>query len=555
MTRAFVCFTWLVFTSSAAFAQSEDPAARFEFADVHVSAKVQNPFMRTMPPRGDRFEIRTATMVDLIRTAYGFDADKVVGGPSWIEMDRFDVIAKVPADVPPETRKLMQQALLADRFKLVIHKENRPLPTFALVVGKKPQLKEADGTGDTGCRIPSAPASAPGEGTGYMMMTMNTNGAATTFSLGPGMTVQYVCRNITLAAFAEGLRGMMGAAGTLGPNPILDETGLKGSWNFDVKWSLQMSGVPREITADRITVFDAVEKQLGLKLETRQAPTPVIVVDSVNRKPSENPPGTAEALPVIMPPAEFEVADIKPTDPALRMIRFQIQPGGRVTVQGMPLRSLLARAFNTTNNDQIVGAPKWTDTERFDITAKAPSAAQLDMESVAPMMHALLVDRFNLASHNEERQLPAYSLVAGKPKMKKADPASRTYCRYGAAPLNAPPGARTLTCQNITMREFAEQLLYMGPGLNWPVLDATGIEGGWDFALTFSQMFMATGVRGPGEGGPAAANGALPDAAEPSGTVTIFEAVEKQLGLKLELQKRSLPVYVIDHIEQKPTDN
>ena len=76
-------------------------------------------------------------MVDLIRTAYGVDADKVLGGPSWLESDRFDVIAKAPPSATPETAKLMLQALLAERFKLVVHTDSHALPGFVLTVGKK----------------------------------------------------------------------------------------------------------------------------------------------------------------------------------------------------------------------------------------------------------------------------------------------------------------------------------------------------------------------------------------------------------------------------------
>ena len=175
-----------------------------------------------------------------------------------------------------------------------------------------------------------------------------------------------------MAAFAEGLRGMMGVS--LGPNLVLDQTGLKGNWNFDVKWSLGLNGPMISNSGDRISVVDAIEKQLGLKLEEKQIPTAVIVVDSVNRKPSDNPPGVAEVLPTIPPPSEFEVADVKPTGPDARMGGIRIQPGGRLVVQGMPMRSLINRAFNTNNSDEVVGLPKWVDTDRFDITAKAPSA-------------------------------------------------------------------------------------------------------------------------------------------------------------------------------------
>jgi uncharacterized protein (TIGR03435 family) len=182
----------------------------------------------------------------------------------------------------------------------------------------------------------------------------------------------------------------------------------------------------------------------------------------------------------------------------------------------------------------------------------------MDMDAMAPMILALLKDRFKMTYHTEERPVTAYTLVSAKPKMKKADPASRTFCRNANAPAGSPPGSRLLTCQNITMAQFAERLQNMAPDLNWPVPDATGIEGGWDFTLMFSMRPMMAGMMGmpPGRGGEAGPGAApLPTASEPIDGYTLFEAVEKQLGLKLEKQKRSMPVIVIDHIEQKPTDN
>jgi uncharacterized protein (TIGR03435 family) len=544
-----------------AFGQPAEPRETFEAADVHVSAKTSNPFPRTGPARGGRYEVKTASMVDLIRIAYGFDQDKILGGPNWLEMDRFDVIAKVPADSTPETQKLMLQSLLEDRFKLVVHKETKALPTYALTAGKKPNLKEASGSEESGCK-PQTASGPPGEGGMRLMMSTN-NGPPTTINLGPGMTVQYMCRNMTMAAFAAGLRGMIGSS--VGSNAVLDETGLKGNWNFDIKYSMQMMMGPMMAdTAERISLSTALDKQLGLKLEERQIPTPVIVVDSVNQKPSDNPPGTAEALPSIPAPTEFEVATIKPVDPGtgMRMSRFQMQPGGRLVVEGMPLRFLINRAFNTNNNEEVVGLPAFVDSDRYDIIAKVPAGAAsmgpVDMEAMAPLVRSLLMDRFKFKYHTEDRQVSAFSLIAAKPKMKKADPASRTSCKNTNAPAGAPPGSRVFTCQNITMAQFADRLHNMSPEVNWPVSDATGIEGGWDFSLTFSMRPMMMGmpgmpaVRAP-EGG--AATGALPSASEPTGGYTLLEALEKQLGLKLEKQKRSMPVIVVDHIEQKPTEN
>ena len=82
--------------SGAAFSQSETPV-NFEIVDVHVSARVLNPNLRGGVLRAGRYELRSATMVDLIRTAYNVEAEKVLGGPAWLETDRFDVIAKTSA--------------------------------------------------------------------------------------------------------------------------------------------------------------------------------------------------------------------------------------------------------------------------------------------------------------------------------------------------------------------------------------------------------------------------------------------------------------------------
>ena len=556
---SYLCASVCICGRFPAYAQSPDDAgAKFEIADIHPAAKVtgqMNQFMGTSPPRNGRYEIRNASMLDLVRLAYGFDQDKVLGGPSWLEMDRFDVIAKIPANAGgtatpadaglSDSVKEMLQALLADRFSLKVHKDTKPLPVYVLTVGKKPMLKEADGSGDTGCKAQSDTSGSDGP-------TFFMNG--TGIKLGPGNTIRYACRNMTMEAFAAGFRMMLGSPNM--QNPVQDQTGLKGSWNFDVHWSFGLLMMNQQDPGDRITAFDAIEKQLGLKLEERQIPTPVIVVDSVNQKPTPNPPGVAEALPDIPVPTEFDVANIKPTDPAAGMGgRFGMQPGGRLNAQGLPMQFFLMRAFNANSSDQLVGVPGWAQSERFDITAKAPaSAGNLDMVSMAPLLLSLLMDRFKLAYHTEERPLTAYTLVAVKPKLKKADPAIRTSCKNPPSAPGAPQGEVTMVCQNMTIAQFAEQLRNRGQGLSFGVLDSTGLEGGWDFTLTYNQL--AGMILGGGRGGSAGpSESATPMASDPGGGLSIFEAIEKQLGLKLEAQKRPLPVIVIDHLEQKPTDN
>jgi uncharacterized protein (TIGR03435 family) len=107
----------------------------------------------------------------------------------------------------------------------------------------------------------------------------------------------------------------------------------------------------------------------------------------------------------------------------------------------------------------------------------------------------------------------------------------------------------------MSMAQLAEKLQYVGATyIHAPVIDATGLEGGYDFTLTFSLIPPAQLATMLANRPPDAAGGAN-GAADPIGGVSIFEAVEKQLGLKLVEQKRPVSVLVIDHIEQQPTDN
>src|SRR5262245_57754685 len=127
--RSVVCTVALTLVATAAFAQSRN-APRFEVADVHASPKSTNINVRTNPPRNGRYEIKNASMLDLVRIAYGMTADTILGGPNWLELDRFDVIAKVADGTDADAQKAMLQSLLEDRFKLVARKETKAVPTW-----------------------------------------------------------------------------------------------------------------------------------------------------------------------------------------------------------------------------------------------------------------------------------------------------------------------------------------------------------------------------------------------------------------------------------------
>lgn len=456
-------------------------------------------------------------MIDLIRIAWGIDADKVVGGPNWLEFDRFDVAAKAPPSTPPATVNLMLQALLADRFRLALHKDTRPFPVFALTIKGKPKLKEGDGSGESGCRSQSPST--------------------------------YTCGNMTMAAFAAALRRM---AGDYLPDPVVDSTGLKGAWNFDLKWTPRSRVT--QVGSDRITIFDAVEKQLGLTLERQEAPEPVMVVDRVDEKPAHNPPGVEQMLQPRAP--AFEVATVKPSAPDERF-GYRLDPGGRLEIHAFPMRMLIATAWDVDwdhMDERIAGAPKWVDSKRFDIVAKAsaapasPGGTGFIDESLQLMLRALLTDRFMISTHYEDRPVVAYTLTAARPKLREADPSNRTNCREAGVVEHDPRDinprlSRLIRCQNITMAQFAQHLRSMDrvEATFNEVVDETGLKGAYDFTLSFTPRSQ---LQNPGG-----------EAQEPDGATSFFDAVRQQLGLKLEMRKRPMPVLVIDRIEEKPTDN
>ena len=521
-----------LFSGAAVGQDAQAPPPKFDLADIHASPRVTNPYMRGGVLRGTRYDVRTASLVELISNAYSVDAVKVQGGPSWLDSERFDIVAKAPANTPPETVKLMVQTLLTDRFKLKIHMDTKPMPVFVLSLGKgKPKLKESDGTGPGGCQgQPQNPQ--------------------------PG-TIPYnvvACHNRTMEQFAQDLRNMAGGYVT---DPAVDQTGLKGSWDFEIKWTSR--GALAAAGADGISIFDAVDKQLGLKLEPQKIPQPVIVVDSVERNPTPNAPGVTTALPP-RPPAEFEVATIRPSKPDATNTRGRLEHG-RVDIENFPLKQLILIAWDLNAEELLSGAPKFLDSARYDITAQAPPpppGTEVDIDDLRIMVRGLLADRFNLKTHMEERPVDGYVLSGNKPKMQKADPSNRTGCKEGPGPDGKDPRianpvlSRLLSCQNMTMAQFAEQLPNLAGGYaHVTVLDTTGLTDAYDFTLSFSAIGLVRngGVPGRGEG----QQGTEPG--DPNGALPLPDAVSKQLGLKLELKKRPMQVLVIDHIDEKPTEN
>ena len=519
-----------------AFAMSGAPAEpTFLAADIHPSPNRSYPFFFAVLLPGDRYVMRDATLVDLISTAWGLDRDNVQGGPPWLDYEHFDIIAKVPAGASSDQPKLMLRALLAARFHVALENAMKPMPAYTLTVAKdKPKMKAAaDEAAPASCEYQDQPRAA-----------------------GTVPAIAFSCRNTTMEALAKQIHQW---AGGYLKSPVIDATGLKGGFDFDLKWT--DSGQLAKAGPDGVSIFDAVEKQLGLKLTLETAPRPVLLVQTAER-PSSNSPDLAKILPPL-PLPEFEVATIKPSKPGDRG-NGQIR-ADRIDFKAVPLRQLIDLAWDLSEDDpqNIVDAPKWLDEDKFDILAKVnpestghPIAGNLPMDiyEVELMLRALLVERFQIKAHMEDRPIDSYTLTAANPKLiPTARPDVRTACKEGPGAdgrdprLKNPILNRLLTCQNITVPELSEQLQKLvGDYIKNPILDATGIKGSFDVTLSFTGIGHLQQLTAP-------ASAEVPS--DPSGAVSLFDAIKSQLGLKLEKQKRPLPVLVIEHINEKPTVN
>jgi uncharacterized protein (TIGR03435 family) len=243
------------------------------------------------------------------------------------------------------------------------------------------------------------------------------------------------------------------------------------------------------------------------------------------------------------------VASIKPNNAIDARGFSEYQPGGRYTATAITVAQLLRNAYRTQPY-QLVGAPAWISTRRFDIEAKVEDSPP---PSQQVFLKALLKDRFHLEIHNETRELPIFELVVareGKPgrQLKKSD---FDCAAYMAAPHGPPEGGQvpncatrigpgTLSGKAISMTQLATSL---APFANRFTVDKTGLAGVYDIELSWTPE-------------PPASNrsAAVPDAAPASLGTSLFNALEEQLGLKLVSSRGPVDVVVVDRLEE-PSGN
>lgn len=271
-------FAMLVLASSALPQTAASPS--FEVASIKPSAPdARGVFIQPGPGGGIR--ITNMSLKDMIGFAWSVQPFQITGGPSWLDNLRFDIVAKPDAPTSPTQMNAMLQALLKNRFNLVVTQEKKESSIYVLVLARKdgklgPKLTE---TTETSCmafdpKNPPAPP-APGSPRPSYCGNIGTNGRS-------------------LSAYGRQISDLAPLLSRLLGRTVIDKTGLTGKYDIQLNWTPddnQSLAVPPGQTAPTdaasASIFTAFQEQLGLKLEGQKGPVEMIVVQSAD-KPSEN---------------------------------------------------------------------------------------------------------------------------------------------------------------------------------------------------------------------------------------------------------------------------
>jgi uncharacterized protein (TIGR03435 family) len=238
---------------------------------------------------------------------------------------------------------------------------------------------------------------------------------------------------------------------------------------------------------------------------------------------------------------QFEVATIKPSNPNRPGWGIGINPSGMVNTLNTTLADLMKFCYDL-HPKQVVNAPAWFDTEKFDVSGKPDTPGMASLPQMKAMMQQLIVDRFGLKFHDDKRELQAYAITVAKggAKVKKEENVKLPLPGFGGAPQ------RGFNIRNATIAEFGSVM--QAQFMDLPVVDQTGLgDTRYTFVLKFTPDPGMRPFGGAAPPGPPPA----PDADAPP---DLYAAMEQQLGLRMQKTRTNVPVMVIDKID-KPSAN
>ncbi len=262
-------------------------------------------------------------------------------------------------------------------------------------------------------------------------------------------------------------------------------------------------------------------------------------------------PQTAWTIPEPLPPpkmidpnakVEFEVATVKPSDPNKPGWGINVNRSGMFTTHNTTLADLIKFAFDL-HPKQVIGAPAWYDTEKFDLTGKPNQPGIPSVKQMQAMLQKLLADRFELTFHKEKKELSAYSITVAKDgaKISKEETNPTPVPGFGGRPQGG------FHVNNATMAEFASVM--QAQFMDEPVVDQTGLG---DTRYTFVLKFTPDAGMQPfgGASAPPQEQTATPN---PDAPPDIYSAMAR-LGLRMQKTKAPVDVMVIETV-RKPSAN
>lgn len=248
-------------------------------------------------PDPGRVTFTNTALKQLITLAYNLKPYQVTG-PDWLDSERFDVIAKIPAGSSKEQVNQMLQSLLEERFKLTFHSVTKEFPLYELVVGKNGHKLKASVEDPAGAG--AGPDAGPGRGG---PPPVGKDGFPTLPPGRRGMLMMSKGGPLRIAANVQSMTDLANMLSNQIGTPVVDKTGLTGTYDFALEFVPERVGAggiggglvaPGEVPGasadafDGPTIFGAVQDQLGLKLEQKKGPLEVMVIDRAERVPSEN---------------------------------------------------------------------------------------------------------------------------------------------------------------------------------------------------------------------------------------------------------------------------
>ena len=243
----------LILSAGGAYGQPADPAPAFEVASVKVRPGMggERGMRRdAITPSPAGVTMMSVPLKAVVQWAYHMQAIQV-SGPGWLDSDRFDIIAKTAVPVPTEQLRAMTVTLLSQRFKLTVHRETKEMPAYVVTVAKGGhKLKQSEGEGD-------------------MQVVPSGNKMSASFT------------HVTMAQLSE-------MVGSPLQGVVVDQTGLKGAWDFTLDMSGFAMNQPTGIEDAIGMVIQAANEQLGIKIEQKKVPAELLIVDHAERVPVEN---------------------------------------------------------------------------------------------------------------------------------------------------------------------------------------------------------------------------------------------------------------------------